>query len=52
MFIIGNRWEQKKLVPYRELLQTIQERYGSVEKLSDDPNDTSKVSNMNNFTII
>ncbi|KAI8053012.1 hypothetical protein BDF22DRAFT_743693 [Syncephalis plumigaleata] len=39
---IRNRWEQKKLVPYRELLQTIQERHGSVEKLSDDPNDTSK----------
>ncbi|RKP26237.1 hypothetical protein SYNPS1DRAFT_32784 [Syncephalis pseudoplumigaleata] len=38
----GNRWEQKKLVPYRELLAAIEEQHGSLEKLSDDPHDTSK----------
>ncbi|KAI9599588.1 hypothetical protein BDF19DRAFT_429201 [Syncephalis fuscata] len=46
----GNRWEQKKLVPYQELLDIIQERHGSVEKLTDDPNDTSKAFRIPGYT--
>ncbi|RKP15081.1 hypothetical protein BJ684DRAFT_22371 [Piptocephalis cylindrospora] len=38
----GNRWEKRKLVPYKELLNRIEERFGKVEKILDDPNDTSK----------
>lgn len=38
----GNRWRPEKLVPYNTLLGNIQDRFGPLEKVSDDPNDTSK----------
>ncbi|KAI7848772.1 hypothetical protein BDC45DRAFT_298691 [Circinella umbellata] len=38
----GNRWNKDKLVPYRELLERIETRFGSMQKLVDDPNDTTK----------
>ena len=38
----GNRWKPEKLVPYQQLLRTIEEKYGPLEKLEDDANDTSK----------
>ena len=38
----GNRWNKDKLVPYRELLNRIESRYGQLDKLVDDPNDTTK----------
>ena len=39
----GNRWNKDKLVPYRELLDRIESRFGHMQKLVDDPNDTTKV---------
>ncbi|KAL9937418.1 hypothetical protein V8E36_003827 [Tilletia maclaganii] len=38
----GNKWQQGKLVPYRQLLDHIQHKFGPLERLRDDPNDTSK----------
>lgn len=38
----GNRWRPEKLVPYSELIERITQRYGTLEKISDDANDTSK----------
>ncbi|ORY96779.1 hypothetical protein BCR43DRAFT_492261 [Syncephalastrum racemosum] len=38
----GNRWNRDKLVPYRDLIHRIEAKYGSLVKLSDDPNDTTK----------
>ncbi|KAJ3049042.1 hypothetical protein HK097_009968, partial [Rhizophlyctis rosea] len=38
----GNRWNTEKFVSYKEMLDRIRKDYPSVQKLSDDPNDTSK----------
>lgn len=38
----GNRWRPEKLVPYSQLLERITERFGALEKVADDTNDTSK----------
>jgi molybdenum cofactor biosynthesis enzyme MoaA len=40
----GNKWNTKKMVPYREMLKLIALKYdlNDIEKLQDDPNDTSK----------
>jgi molybdenum cofactor biosynthesis enzyme MoaA len=38
----GNRWKPQKLVPFQQLLSTIRERYGPLQKVEDDANDTSK----------
>lgn len=44
--ILDNQWKENKMVPYQELIKTIEKRVGPLEKISDDPNDTSK-----NYTI-
>lgn len=38
----GNRWETEKMVPFRDMLQTIRERYPDFVALPNGPNDTSK----------
>jgi len=38
----GNKWNFKKMVPYKELLEIIKGKYSNIAKLVDDPNDTSK----------
>ncbi|RUS32388.1 hypothetical protein BC938DRAFT_475539 [Jimgerdemannia flammicorona] len=38
----GNKWNSDKLVPYKELISRIEERFGGLQKLPDDLNDTSK----------
>ncbi|KAJ1030692.1 hypothetical protein NDA18_001930 [Ustilago nuda] len=40
----GNKWQVQKLVPYRDLVKTIQSEFPDFERISnrDDPNDTSK----------
>lgn len=38
----GNRWRPEKLVPYTQLLANIEARYGGLDKIKDDANDTSK----------
>ncbi|CAJ0766176.1 12735_t:CDS:2 [Entrophospora sp. SA101] len=37
-----NKWNKKKFVPYKELLENIQTKYHNIQRLSDDLNDTSK----------
>ena len=39
----GNKWNFKKMVPYQEMLNTIKEKYPCLHRISDQPNDTSKV---------
>lgn len=40
----GNKWQVQKLVPYRDLVRTIQTEFPDFERVTsrDDPNDTSK----------
>ncbi|SPO20628.1 related to Molybdopterin biosynthesis CNX2 protein [Ustilago trichophora] len=40
----GNKWQVQKLVPYRDLVETIQTEFPTFERVTnrDDPNDTSK----------
>lgn len=45
----GNKWNFKKMVPYQEMLKNIQERYPTVYRMSDLPNDTSKAYKVEGF---
>ena len=38
----GNKWRPEKLVPYSQLLDSITNHFGALEKVGDDANDTSK----------
>lgn len=38
----GNKWNDKKMVPYLEMLEIIRKKY-DLRRLDDAPNDTSKV---------
>lgn len=40
----GNKWQVQKLVPYRDLVKTIQTEFPTIERVAhrDDANDTSK----------
>lgn len=40
----GNKWNQNKLVPFKELVNRIESMYGSLNKLKDSANDTTKVN--------
>ncbi|CAG8447792.1 164_t:CDS:10 [Funneliformis caledonium] len=42
----GNKWNKKKLIPYREMLDNIKIKYPDVRKLSNDSHDTSKAFNV------
>jgi molybdenum cofactor biosynthesis enzyme MoaA len=39
----GNKWNQKKMISYKEMLERIKSQYPDLVKLSDGTNDTSKV---------
>lgn len=41
----GNKWNTKKMVSFKEMMKIIAQKYPieSINKLQDDPNDTSKV---------
>jgi len=39
----GNKWNLKKFVPYSEMLESMSQKWPNIERLSDHPNDTSKV---------
>ena len=41
--LLGNKWNLKKFVPYSEMLESISQKWPNIERLSDHPNDTSKV---------
>lgn len=45
----GNKWNFKKMVPYQEMLKTIQDKYPSLFRISDQPNDTSKAYKVEGF---
>ncbi|CAG8643457.1 13278_t:CDS:2 [Acaulospora morrowiae] len=45
----GNKWNEKKFVPYKELLDNIRNKYHNVTKLFDDSNDTSKAYHIPEF---
>lgn len=40
----GNKWNDKKIVPYFEMLDIIQRKYPDLIRMQDKPNDTSKAS--------
>lgn len=39
----GNQWKTKKMVPYTELLQRIEQQFGPATRVTTDKHDTSKV---------
>ena len=47
----GNKWNTKKMFPYKEMLKLIAKTYPleTIERLKDDPNDTSKVNKLSIF---
>lgn len=45
----GNKWNQGKMFPYQEMLAVIQEKYPSLEKVTDHKNDTSKTYRVPGF---
>ncbi|XP_037081401.1 molybdenum cofactor biosynthesis protein 1-like [Pollicipes pollicipes] len=38
----GNRWNDRKMVPYAEMLERLQQRWPELRRISDRANDTSK----------
>jgi len=45
----GNRWNCKKMIPYQQLLKSIDEQFIGVHKLEDLANDTSKAYKVSGF---
>ena len=39
----GNKWNLKKMVSYLEMLDTVRGKWPGLYRISDQPNDTSKV---------
>lgn len=39
----GNKWSNKKMLSYKDMLSIIKEKYRTLTKLNDQENDTSKV---------
>ena len=39
----GNRWNDRKMVPYAEMVERLRQRWPELRRISDRPNDTSKV---------
>lgn len=40
----GNKWSDSKMVPYKKLIESIESHYrGSIERITDESNDTAKV---------
>lgn len=45
----GNRWHTEKLLPFKDMLSSIKEKYPNLETLSNGPNDTSKAFKVPNY---
>ncbi|XP_063884860.1 molybdenum cofactor biosynthesis protein 1-like isoform X1 [Scylla paramamosain] len=45
----GNKWDDRKMVSYREMLRHLQEAFPGLTKASDKPNDTSKAYKVPGF---
>ena len=39
----GNKWNQRKMVPYTEMISRVRSRYPDLIRLTDSASDTSKV---------
>jgi GTP 3',8-cyclase len=46
----GNKWSERKMLSYGEMLALIREKYPDVEKVADHKNDTSKTYQIPEFT--
>ena len=42
----GNKWNTEKFLSYSDMLKMIGQKYSAIDKLKDEPNDTSKVSHL------
>ena len=47
----GNKWSEKKMMGFQEMLAAIRERYPDVHKIQDHPNDTSKTYRIPDFVV-
>jgi GTP 3',8-cyclase len=45
----GNKWSEKKMMTYQEMLAVIRQKYPDVHKVQDHPNDTSKTYKVPGF---
>jgi len=45
----GNKWSEKKMVPYQEMLAMIREKYPNVGRVQDHPSDVSKTYKIPGF---
>lgn len=48
----GNKWNDKKMVPYQEMLDIIKSNYSDLQRAEDSANDTSKVQQYLSFSFI
>ena len=46
----GNKWSKGKMLGYKEMLETIREKYPSLKKVQDHKNDTSKTYEVPGFS--
>ncbi len=45
----GNKWSEKKMMTFQEMLAVIRQKYPDVQKVKDHPNDTSKTYQVPGF---
>ena len=45
----GNKWSEKKMMTFQEMLAVIRQKYPDVQKVQDHPNDTSKTYRVPGF---
>ena len=48
----GNKWNDKKMVPYQEMLDIIKSKFSDLQRAEDSANDTSKVKKKLSFSFI
>lgn len=42
MFILDNKWNSKKFVSFKEMKDIIEQKFGKLQKVQDEPHDTTK----------
>ncbi|KAH6564136.1 hypothetical protein BASA50_006826 [Batrachochytrium salamandrivorans] len=45
----GNKWDVEKFISYKEMLALVHREFGTLTKIQDDPNDTSKAYQVEGF---
>lgn len=49
----GNRWNDKKFLSYKDMIEIINKKFGNIERVADDtPNETSKTWKVENSQIM